>query len=184
MCSEWHYTAREISWWRHGKEPGMPHVYRNLTTCSIAISHYGDVIMGAIASQITSLTIVYSTVYSDADQRRHQSFASLAFVRGFHRGYGLCVGCEPSITVLTCAVYWMHLVWYIMLNFRVLPVAPSSGAIYCSIPIFYPLLHSNVLSTAAFPATFLDDHESGSHGKKLPASLLLLCTLRITTTCR
>ena len=38
--------------------------------------------MGAIASQITSLTIVYSTVYSDADQRKHQSSASLAFVRG------------------------------------------------------------------------------------------------------
>ena len=42
--------------------------------------------MGAIASQITSLTIVYSTVYSDADQRKHQSSASLAFVRGIHRG--------------------------------------------------------------------------------------------------
>ena len=42
--------------------------------------------MGAIASQITSLTIVYSTVYSDADQRQHQSSASLAFVRGIHRG--------------------------------------------------------------------------------------------------
>ena len=41
--------------------------------------------MGAIASQITSLTIVYSTVYSDADQRKHQSSASLAFVRGIHR---------------------------------------------------------------------------------------------------
>ena len=38
--------------------------------------------MGAIASQITSLTIVYSTVYSDADQRKHQSSASLAFVGG------------------------------------------------------------------------------------------------------
>ena len=38
------------------------------------------------ASQITSLTIVYSTVYSDADQRKHQSSASLAFVRGIHRG--------------------------------------------------------------------------------------------------
>ena len=49
-------------------------------------SHYGDVIMGAIASQITSLTIVYSIVYSDADQRKHQSSASLAFVRGIHRG--------------------------------------------------------------------------------------------------
>ena len=36
--------------------------------------------MGAIASQITSITIVYSTVYSDADQRKHQSSASLAFV--------------------------------------------------------------------------------------------------------
>ena len=40
--------------------------------------------MGAIASQITSLTIVYSTVYSD--QSKHQSSASLAFVRGIHRG--------------------------------------------------------------------------------------------------
>ena len=48
--------------------------------------HYGEVIMGAIASQITSLTIGYTTVYSDADQRKHQSSASLAFVRGIHRG--------------------------------------------------------------------------------------------------
>ena len=42
--------------------------------------------MGTMASQITSLTIVYSTVYSSADQRKHQSSASLAFVRGIHRG--------------------------------------------------------------------------------------------------
>ena len=48
--------------------------------------HYDDVIMGAITSLITSLTIVYSTVYSDADQRKHQSSASLAFVRAIHRG--------------------------------------------------------------------------------------------------
>ena len=41
--------------------------------------------MGAIASQITSLTIVYSIVYSGIDQRKHQSSASLAFVRGIHR---------------------------------------------------------------------------------------------------
>ena len=45
--------------------------------------HYSDAIMGAMAFQITSLTIVYSTVYSDADQRKHQSSASLAFVREF-----------------------------------------------------------------------------------------------------
>ena len=47
--------------------------------------HNSNVIMGAIASQITSLTIVYSTVYSGPDQRKHQSSASLAFVRGIHR---------------------------------------------------------------------------------------------------
>ena len=41
--------------------------------------------MGAMASQITSLTIVYSTVYSDVVQRKHQSSASLAIVRGIHR---------------------------------------------------------------------------------------------------
>ena len=45
--------------------------------------HYNDVIMGAIAPQITSLTIVYSTLYSDADQRKHQSSGSLTFVREF-----------------------------------------------------------------------------------------------------
>ena len=42
--------------------------------------------MGAIASQITSLTIVNSTVYSDADQRKHQRSATLASVRGIQRG--------------------------------------------------------------------------------------------------
>ena len=47
--------------------------------------HYCDVIMSAVASQITGVTIVYSTVCSGADQRKHQSSASLAFVRGIHR---------------------------------------------------------------------------------------------------
>ena len=46
------------------------------------LGHYYDVIMGAMASQITSLTAVYSTVYLGADQIKHQSSASLAFVRG------------------------------------------------------------------------------------------------------
>ena len=49
------------------------------------IIHYNDVIMSVMASQITSLTIVYSGVYSGADQRKHQSSTSLAFVRGIHR---------------------------------------------------------------------------------------------------
>ena len=47
--------------------------------------HDGDVMMSAMASQITSLTIIYSTVYSGADERKHQISAPLDFVRGIHR---------------------------------------------------------------------------------------------------
>ena len=53
--------------------------------CVDWITHYSDVIMGTMAFQITSLTIVYSTVCSDAHQRN----ASLAFVRGIHRDRGI-----------------------------------------------------------------------------------------------
>ena len=48
-------------------------------------SHDSDVIMGTMASQITILTIVYSTVYSGACQRKHKSSAPQASVRGIHR---------------------------------------------------------------------------------------------------
>ena len=49
------------------------------------VQHYTDVIMSEVASQITSLASVYSTVKLGVDQRKHQSSASLAFVRGIHR---------------------------------------------------------------------------------------------------
>ena len=70
------------------KDPGP--FYPSVAICTHmycrCLMHYCDVKMGTIASQITSLTIVYSTVYSGADQRKHQSSASLAFVWGIHRG--------------------------------------------------------------------------------------------------
>ena len=47
--------------------------------------HYNDIIIGAMASQMTGFTIVYSTVYAGEDQRKHQNSASLAFVRGMPR---------------------------------------------------------------------------------------------------
>ena len=60
---------------------------REMAWCSqeTVINHHNDVIMGSMASQITSLTIVYSTVYLGADQGKHRRSASLAFVRGIHR---------------------------------------------------------------------------------------------------
>ena len=73
------YSSGLIHWrvvWMYCSSTINPHTAKN----------YDDVIMSAIASQITSLTIVYSTVYSDADQRNYQSSASLAFVWGIHRG--------------------------------------------------------------------------------------------------
>ena len=59
-------------------------MYRSRVT-KMSNIHHNDVIMSTMASQITSLTVVYSTVYSGADQRKHQCPASLAFVRGIHR---------------------------------------------------------------------------------------------------
>ena len=50
--------------------------------------HYNNVIMGTMASQITSLTIVYSTVHSGVDQTKSQSSSSLAFVWGIPRTTG------------------------------------------------------------------------------------------------
>ena len=58
---------------------------RESCVCLSASEHFSDATKGAMASQIASLTIVYSTVYSDAGQRKHQSSASLAFVRGIQR---------------------------------------------------------------------------------------------------
>ena len=60
-------------------------VLLSLAAAVFVILHYNDVIMSAMESQSTSLTIVYSNFYSGADQRKFQSSASLAFVRGIHR---------------------------------------------------------------------------------------------------
>ena len=82
LCTEWYndQTAWQVAmvrlWCMSRRFLGR----QNMTQC-----HYTGVIMGAMASQITSLTIIYSTVYSSADHGKHQSSASLAFVQGIHR---------------------------------------------------------------------------------------------------
>ena len=81
FCHGIHYKQvpdRLIPWPWHGR-----HV--NNFSSSALVFHNNDVIMSTVAFQITSLTIVYSSFYSDADQRTHQSSASLAFVREIHR---------------------------------------------------------------------------------------------------
>ena len=82
--------------------------------------HYSDVIMGTMASQTTRLTIVYSTVYSGVDQRKHQSSASLSFVRGIHRWpvnsqtKGQLRG--KCFQLMTSSCISVILSWFILLN--------------------------------------------------------------------
>ena len=62
-------------------------IWKNgVRVCNQKRSHDTDVTISPMASQIISLGSVYSTVYSGADQRKHQSSASLTFVRRIYRG--------------------------------------------------------------------------------------------------
>ena len=83
-----------LSWWCHQTETfsallalceGNPPVTFPSQRPVTQSFHYTDVIMSAMASQITGVSIAYSNVCSGADQRKHQSSASLAFVREIHR---------------------------------------------------------------------------------------------------
>ena len=63
--------------------------------------------MGAMTSQITGLMIVYSTFYEGADQRYHQSSASMAFVRGIHRVTGEFPAQMASYAE-NVSIWWRH----------------------------------------------------------------------------
>ena len=63
--------------------------------------------MGAMASQITSLTIVYSTVYPGADQSRHQSSASLAICVGNSPGTGEFPA-QIASNAENVSIWWRH----------------------------------------------------------------------------
>ena len=64
----------------HTLEPVLFSIFSIIKRLSASPHHYNDVIMSAMASQITSLTVVYSTIYSGTDEINHQSSASMAFV--------------------------------------------------------------------------------------------------------
>ena len=63
--------------------------------------------MGAMASQINSLGIVYSIVHSGADQRKHPSSASLAFVRGIHR-WPVNSPHKKASNAENVSIWWRH----------------------------------------------------------------------------
>ena len=94
----------------------LPHIYynvvllslisRNVECYSTSYFHFSNVIMGAIASQITSLMIVYTTVYSDADEKKSKL-----------RVTGLCAGNSPwtgefpahiASNAENISIWWRH----------------------------------------------------------------------------
>ena len=79
VCFHWSNRQQFSMAWGQTKDTPFP------TLMMGQALHYSDVIMGAMGSQITSRTIVYPPFIQGADQRKHQSFASLAFVWGIHR---------------------------------------------------------------------------------------------------
>ena len=79
--------------------------------------HYNDVIMSTLTSKITSLTIVYSTVNSGADQRKHQSSASLTFVRGIYQWPANSPHKLP-VTRENVSIWWRHRVLQWHIDFR------------------------------------------------------------------
>ena len=100
--------------------------------------HYHDVIMGPIPSQITSLTIVYAIVYSDADQRKHQSSASLAFVWGIHRDRwiprtkGQLRGKYFHLMTSSCYLIYLNNKLFCFVLFPVIPVVKGRETWSCS----------------------------------------------------
>ena len=87
-CSHCTSTPRWFTWksvYCVDLSSGSVKRYMHEGVARLCYMHYDDVIMDSIASQITSLMIVYSTVHSGTDQRKHQSSASLAFVWEIHR---------------------------------------------------------------------------------------------------
>ena len=63
--------------------------------------------MDAIVSQITSLTVVYSAVYSGADQSKHQSSASLAICAGNSPGTGEFPA-QMASNAENVSIWWRH----------------------------------------------------------------------------
>ena len=69
----------------YDEKGGEINMYWFYSCLSSKVDHYSDVIMSAMASQITAVSNVCSTVCSGVDQRKHQSSVSLVIVRGMHR---------------------------------------------------------------------------------------------------
>ena len=73
----------------------------------LGLPHDSDFIMNAMASQITGVFIVYSTVCSGAVQRKYQSSESLTFVRGIH-WWPVNSPAKRASNTQNVSIWWRH----------------------------------------------------------------------------
>ena len=114
--------------------------------------HYDDIIMSAVASQITSLTIVYSTVYSGADQGKHQSSAWLAFVRVIHRGLHRGPA-QTASDADNVSIWWRHndfIMWDVFRTHALNNVCFWHQNLHIYIYVYIPVYIIHVLCLAVF----------------------------------
>ena len=74
------------------------------------VVHYNDITMGMMVSLLTGVSIVFSNICSGAVQRKHQSSASLAFMRGIHRSPVNSLQKRAS-NAENISIWWFHYVY-------------------------------------------------------------------------
>ena len=109
--------------------------------------------MTTMASQITSLTVVYSIVYLGVDQRKHQSSASLAFVQGIHRDRWI-PRTKGRLRGKCFNFWWRHHVITVKIN--TLSMTSGYGNAFCNIGLLWrysidPLWISNTKTSNMCP---------------------------------
>ena len=116
------------------------------------IKHCNDVIMIAMASQITSLAIVCSVLYSGADQRKYQRSASLAFVRGIHR-WPVNSPHKGPVTRKNISIWWRHHERHETCVYNFPKILKSSGVLRVMFEITPKgeIFYDRFISTMGFP---------------------------------
>ena len=151
----WQQLLEKVTWCSSVKSNHCKPFEDQAPGCSI-FKHYNDVIMSVIASQITSLTIVYSTVYSGVDQRKYPSSASPAF----------CAGNSPMVGELPAqrasnaenvSIWWRNrkdcTTWQGII-LVVPPMGPGSVPLWFQMHYLSIILYWNLMGPSCFPLQF------------------------------
>ena len=143
-------------------------------------AYYNSVVMSTMASQITSVSIVYSTVCSCADQRKHQSSASPAFVWGIHR-WPVNSPHKGSVTqkIFPFDDVIMIIVWGVIYASMTQDTWATTGAIMISDTIIKWLRASEVIWCRVFKSTMEQLMTGRLHSSK-PLTEPLLCVVNWT----